>query len=69
MTDRRLVRHLKLAVVLKVAVLLALWWAFVRDARVPVDAEAARLHLSPAPLPAAPPFIAPTPATTGGARP
>jgi hypothetical protein len=39
--DRRLVRHLLVIVTLKVAVLAALWWVFVRDHRVPVDAERA----------------------------
>jgi hypothetical protein len=43
--DRRLVRHLAVAVVLKVAVLGVLWWAFVRDARMSPDAEQAATHL------------------------
>ncbi|MDE2203528.1 MAG: hypothetical protein KGJ38_12535 [Burkholderiaceae bacterium] len=47
--DRRLVRHLLVIVTIKVAVLGALWWVFVRDARVAVDAERAadRLILTP----------------------
>ncbi|MCO5399896.1 cytochrome oxidase putative small subunit CydP [Ralstonia soli] len=47
--DRRLVRHLLIVVTIKVAVLGALWWVFVRDARVPVDAERAadRLGIPP----------------------
>ncbi|WP_439891907.1 cytochrome oxidase putative small subunit CydP [Ralstonia sp. 25C] len=47
--DRRLVRHLLIVVTLKVAVLAALWWVFVRDVRVPVDAERAadRLAVTP----------------------
>ncbi|WP_296227102.1 cytochrome oxidase putative small subunit CydP [Ralstonia sp. UBA689] len=47
--DRRLVRHLLVIVTIKVAVLGALWWVFVRDARVAVDAERAadRLIMTP----------------------
>ena len=39
--ERRLVRHLVTAVVVKLLLLTALWWLFVRDARVPVDPEQA----------------------------
>jgi hypothetical protein len=39
--DRRLARHLFVAVTIKVAVLAVLWWVFVRDHQVPVDAERA----------------------------
>ncbi|NMV37459.1 cytochrome oxidase putative small subunit CydP [Ralstonia insidiosa] len=39
--DRRLARHLFVAVTIKVVVLGALWWVFVRDHQVPVDAERA----------------------------
>ncbi|WP_422844782.1 cytochrome oxidase putative small subunit CydP [Acidovorax sp. M2(2025)] len=39
--DRRLWRYLMHAVLIKLAVLVLLWWVFVRDARVPVDADAA----------------------------
>ncbi|WP_198139526.1 cytochrome oxidase putative small subunit CydP [Ralstonia sp. A12] len=47
--DRRLVRHLLIVVTIKVAVLGALWWTFVRDHQVPVDAERAadRLGVTP----------------------
>jgi hypothetical protein len=41
----RLVRHLIAAVLVKLALLTALWWLFVRDHRVPVDAGAAAAHL------------------------
>lgn len=44
--DSRLVRHLALAVLLKLAVLAALWWWLVRDARVSVDAQAAAAHVA-----------------------
>lgn len=40
-----LVRHLVIAVALKLAVLAGLWWAFVRDERVVVDVERAAAHL------------------------
>ncbi len=59
MTDRLLMRHLAVAVLLKVLVLALLWWLFVRDSRVAVDGPAAAQHLA-APSPAAP--------TTTGAR-
>ncbi len=36
-TDRRLVREITLVIVLKLILITALWWAFVRDAKVPVD--------------------------------
>lgn len=35
--DRRLLRHLGLAVAIKLVLLALLWWAFVRDHRVHVD--------------------------------
>lgn len=37
----RLLRHLAIAVMVKLLVLTALWWLFIRDQRVPVDAERA----------------------------
>ncbi len=37
----RLLRHLAIAVIVKLLVLTALWWLFIRDQRVPVDAERA----------------------------
>lgn len=40
-----LLRHLALAVVLKLAVLVALWWGFIRDERVGVDPDRAAAHL------------------------
>lgn len=41
MTDQRLLRHLIVAIVVKLAALAGLWWWLVRDARVSVDADAA----------------------------
>ena len=43
--DRRLVRHLAIAVALKLVVLCVLWWAFVRDVRVNTDAEQTAEHI------------------------
>lgn len=37
--ERRLLRHLAAAVLVKLVVLALLWWAFVRDARVSVDTD------------------------------
>jgi hypothetical protein len=46
-------RQLVIAVALKLAALMVLWWCFVRDARVDVDADRAAAHLaSPAGQPA-----------------
>lgn len=38
-SDRRLLRHLLIAVLVKLVVLAGLWWMFVRDARISVDTE------------------------------
>lgn len=48
--DSRLLRHLALAVTLKLLLLAALWWLFVRDGRVDVDGHSAAAHLA-APVP------------------
>jgi hypothetical protein len=45
----RLVHHLAAAIVLKLAVLMLLWWFFVRDAQVPVDAEQTAAHIGATP--------------------
>lgn len=37
--EHRLLRHLVVTVVLKLVVLALVWWMFVRDNQVPVDAE------------------------------
>ena len=42
----RLVRHLAIAIGLKLVVLVGLWAAFVRDERVSVDVDVAAAHLS-----------------------
>ncbi|MDE1948207.1 MAG: hypothetical protein KGI35_06305 [Burkholderiales bacterium] len=49
--DRRLVRHLAIAVVLKLLLLSALWWVFVRDVRVDTDAERTAKHMGVEPMP------------------
>jgi hypothetical protein len=43
--DRRLLRHLVIAVLVKLAALAALWFWFVRDATVRVDSDRAALRL------------------------
>jgi hypothetical protein len=37
--DRRLLRQLIIAVLIKIIVLTALWWLFVRDERIEVDGD------------------------------
>jgi hypothetical protein len=55
MTESRLLRHLTLAVLLKLAVLALLWWWFVRDARVDVGPDAmSHRAAAAAPLAASP---------------
>ncbi|MBU6259010.1 MAG: hypothetical protein KGJ30_17780 [Burkholderiales bacterium] len=44
--DPRLRRHLAITIVVKLLLLALLWWAFVRDAGVPVDAERAAAHIA-----------------------
>lgn len=46
MTDRRLLRHLVVAILLKLVVLTALWWALVRDERVSVDSGRAAVRIA-----------------------
>ena len=43
-----LLRHLVTAVLLKLVVLTALWWTFIRDVRVEVDTERAAAHVGTA---------------------
>jgi len=43
--DRHLLRKLAAVLLLKLLVLTALWWGFVRDQRVPVDAARAALQV------------------------
>jgi hypothetical protein len=46
--ERRLRRHLFIAVAVKLVVLLVLWWVFVRDQRVSVDPAQTAAHLGAA---------------------
>lgn len=63
----RLVRHLVIAVVLKLVVLTGIWWAFVVNEQVGVDADRAAAHLG-APVDANP--LPSTPVSTrSGAHP
>ncbi len=50
--DRLLLRKLATVLVIKLLVLTALWWGFVREQRVPVDTDAAALQMLGAPHPA-----------------
>jgi cbb3-type cytochrome oxidase subunit 3 len=43
--NRSLVRKLAWTVLLKLLVLTAIWWAFIRDQKVTVDSETAAEHL------------------------
>jgi len=43
--ERRLKRHLFIAVAVKLAVLAMLWWVFVRDAQVAADADQTAAHI------------------------
>lgn len=45
MTTTHLRRHLYLIVAVKLALLGAIWWCFVRDARVTVDPDGTATHL------------------------
>lgn len=40
LSDHALLRHLIFVVVIKIALITALWWAFIRDAKVVVDPSA-----------------------------
>ncbi len=46
LADRKLMREIVVVVVLKLVVLTGLWWAFIRDARVTVDAAAVAVQVS-----------------------
>lgn len=43
--DKTLVKKLLIAVLIKLVVLVALWWGFVREQRVTVDTETAATQL------------------------
>lgn len=46
MTDRQLVRELVLIIVIKLVVLMGLWWFFFHNQRADVDAADTALHLA-----------------------
>lgn len=50
--EGRLLRHLVVAVVVKLAILAMLWWAFVHGASIRVDAESAAARIGAAAPPA-----------------
>jgi len=53
--ERRLRRHLFIAVAVKLVVLALLWWVFVRDAHVATDADQTAAHIGvAAPTPGVP---------------
>lgn len=62
-TQDHLVRHLAVAVALKLLVLIGLWWGFVRDERVGVDIERAAAHLGSSAE------VNPLPSVNSGAQP
>ncbi len=45
-SEKRLLRHLAIAVLIKLAVLVLLWWLLVRDARVDADAGSVAERMS-----------------------
>lgn len=69
--DKPLVRHLFIALLIKLLLLGALWWFFVRDLVVHPDAAAVAAHIDSAPMPAATSAAAQTdsPSSLQGARP
>ena len=60
----RLVRHLSVAVALKLAVLAALWWVFIRDQAVDADSEQTASHFAISAAPAVPAVPAGSTATS-----
>ena len=44
--DQGLLRHLVVVVLIKLALITALWWAFIRDARVSVDSSTMAAQVS-----------------------
>jgi len=51
-TDQRLRNEIYAIVLIKLVVIFALWWAFIRDARIDVDSQRLSEHLS-TPVPVA----------------
>ncbi len=62
LSDQGLLRHLVVVVLIKLALITALWWVFIRDARVTVDSSAMAAQVSTS----APFQHQPTPGETHG---
>lgn len=62
LSDQGLLRHLVVVVLIKLVLITALWWAFVRESRVSVDSAAMAAQVSTAALP----LHQPTPGETHG---
>ncbi|HWU85369.1 MAG TPA: hypothetical protein VN028_08525 [Rhodocyclaceae bacterium] len=70
--DNPLVRHLLIALLVKLLLLGALWWFFVRDLVVHPDPSVVAAHIDSAPMPAAATSAAAqtdSPSSLQGARP
>lgn len=50
MASQKLIKHLLLTVLLKLAVLAGLWWCFVRPIQPQINPDAVAAHLSSSPL-------------------
>ena len=59
--DSRLLRHLGIAVAVKLAVIAALWWVFVRDRAIDAGSEQTAAHLMAPANPPVQPSPRPTP--------
>ena len=46
LADQGLLRHIIIAILVKIVLITALWWAFVRDAKVAVDPAAMAAQIS-----------------------
>ncbi len=62
LTDRRLVREIVIVIIIKLMLITALWWLFVRDSKVAVDPAAMATQIA-APQKIISPH--PQPSTTG----
>lgn len=51
LSDQGLFRHLVVVVLIKLMLITALWWVFIRDARVAVDSAAMAARVSTSALP------------------
>jgi hypothetical protein len=58
LSDKKLVKKLAVVLVLKLAILIGLWWVFVRDHRIAVDGNSVAAQ-----------FLTPVPTTAQGSKP